>query len=289
MTLGGSYGGILSGLLRMKYPNVFDMALAASAPIPQAFDNVSPLTFYQSITHDAAHKPGSTNPNCPNQVREAFRKVKQMFFTTKGRTRIQKQFKLCKSINESEWSHFMQYTRNAWTEMAMCDYPYPTNFLAPLPGWPIKVSCDMMNNEETKEVDVVQRLANVINMLYGGSKCRNMYELFVECADQTGCGLGNAAISWDYQMCTDMTIVVTSNNVTDMFPARHWDLASLTSYCTKKYGVAPNPKEMEVRLGAFNLRNADYSKIIFSNGLLDPWHKGGYFINFKFTYLLTYF
>ena len=53
LTLGGSYGGILSAFLRMKYPNVFDMALAASAPIPQIFNEVSPYEFYGIVTKDA--------------------------------------------------------------------------------------------------------------------------------------------------------------------------------------------------------------------------------------------
>ena len=38
-------------------------------------------------------------------------------------------------------------------------------------------------------------------LLYGQKKsCHNIYEEFVECADPTGCGLGNAALAWDYQV-----------------------------------------------------------------------------------------
>ena len=30
--------------------------------------------------------------------------------------------------------------------MAMTDYPYPTSFLQPMPGWPCNVSCEAFAN-----------------------------------------------------------------------------------------------------------------------------------------------
>ena len=65
-----------------------------------------------------------------------------------------------------------------------------------------------------------------------------------------------------------------TNNVTDMFPPFVWDNKNLTEYCNKVYGVTPEPQQMQVWF-PLDLGNAT-SKIIFSNGLLDPWHGGGY-------------
>ena len=40
----------------------------------------------------------------------------------------------------------------------------------------------------------------------GNLTCFNIDEEFIECADATGCSTGNAAISWDYQVCMQMCI-----------------------------------------------------------------------------------
>ncbi|CAD7950399.1 unnamed protein product [Amoebophrya sp. A25] len=310
VVFGGSYGGILASLLRQKYPTLFHAAIAASAPIPQAFYMTSPTSekwstsevgfssssFYESITHSAK----MASETCPVKVRDAFQKLEDTF----GRghehelENVRKTFNLCqKELKSSEWSHFMQYARNAWTMAAMCDYPYPTSFLAPLPANPIKTICGMVDSAKT----TIEGLAAAVSLVYGGSSARNktsstkffgtkhqgaatcldMYSLFVECADQTGCGTDNDAKSWDYQMCADMTIIVASNGKSDMFAPREWGFKNLTDYCLSKYGVQPRPTEMAGRLGAwqFEAFPESTSNIVFSNGLLDPWHPGGYLKN----------
>eukprot|EP00392_Amoebophrya_sp_AT5.2_P016680 g16969.t1 len=283
LVMGGSYGGILAALLRQKYPTLFHAAIAASAPIPQAFhlDGVvsrstsssvargkpdfSSSSFYESITHSARQNSES----CPVKVRSAFQKLQDKFAAAKDHSYLEpvrKLFNLCqKKLEKSEWSHFMQYLRNGWTMMAMCDYPYATSFLAPLPAHPVRAACELVDKAHSD----VEGLAAAVALVYGGGgeseKCLDMYDLFIECADQTGCGTGNDATAWDYQMCADMTIVVASNGKTDMFAPREWTLSSLEKYCAKNWQFERFPSST--------------SNIVFSNGLLDPWHPGGYLQN----------
>ena len=49
-------------------------------------------------------------------------------------------FKL--SGGHDDYMHMLGWARNAMVLQAMLDYPYPTDFMAPLPGYPIKEACN---------------------------------------------------------------------------------------------------------------------------------------------------
>jgi hypothetical protein len=38
-----------------------------------------------------------------------------------------------------QYGDIWYYVQNAFDYMAMTDYPYPSDFLEPMPGWPIEV------------------------------------------------------------------------------------------------------------------------------------------------------
>ena len=94
--------------------------------------------------------------------------------------------------------HLIGWVRNAFTTMAMMDYPYPTDFMAPLPAHPVNYACKLLASAEGK----LQGLAQAAGLAYNGSalECFDIWTEFVECADPTGCGTGNANRAWDYQV-----------------------------------------------------------------------------------------
>ena len=62
------------------------------------------------------------------------------------------------------------------------------------------------------------------------------------------------------------------------FPPRNWTEKDLFPYCAKVYDVVPNPEWLLQEYGSGNI-STSATNIIFSNGLLDPWHVGGFLAN----------
>ena len=77
----------------------------------------------------------------------------------------------------------------------MLDYPYPTDFMAPLPGYPIKEACARAGHAET-HADGIREAAG---LLYNGTdpdhykECFDIYDEYVAhfIRDMTSHSLGN--------------------------------------------------------------------------------------------------
>lgn len=69
VTLGGSYSGKLSAYMRLKYPFLVSMALAASAPIYLDSVGLTSSVAYYNVVEAATTK---ISPKCPAAVKAAF-------------------------------------------------------------------------------------------------------------------------------------------------------------------------------------------------------------------------
>lgn len=263
VALGGSYGGMLSAWFRLKYPAVVDAALAASAPVRMVTSDTKSTDFFAAVTRDFA----SADPSTPDAVRASFAEMEEVGGQEGGLEQLQRQFSLCET--PKNLTTVVLAVVNAFTTLSMMDYPYPTDFLCPLPAWPV-------NNASAKILanPGIGGLVEVFEFVYGKPKtCVPLQDVFIPCADQTGCGVGPSGWSWDYLMCTEMSYTPNTNNVTDMFPVHQWDLSGLTKYCESRWNVKPQIEWSKLYFDDSRFDGA--SNIIFSNGLKDPWHVGG--------------
>jgi dipeptidyl-peptidase II len=273
IVFGGSYGGILAAYMRFKYPNLVKGALAASAPIYLTSGLAPSTLFFQDVTKDFDREPG-----CVSLVKKSFAAMNDVFQKGDYAT-LNDKFKLCKPISDpAGYNHLLLWMRNAFTIMAMVDYPYPASFLGALPAWPVHFSCEQLANDTARGVDTLTSFKNLAGILYNDtSDCFDIYAQFIECADPTSCGLGNDAKAWDYQACTELNTVQETNGVTDMFPPIAYNPTLRQDYCKKVWDVNIRQRWTEIEFWGRNINSA--SNIIFSNGLLDPWHNGGPLVN----------
>uniref|UniRef100_A0A8C9RKX4 Dipeptidyl-peptidase 7 n=1 Tax=Scleropages formosus TaxID=113540 RepID=A0A8C9RKX4_SCLFO len=264
IVFGGSYGGMLSVYMRLRYPNIVAGALAASAPILSTAGLGDSRQFFRDVTADFENY----NPSCRDAVQEAFQQLENLA-QHEDYGHIRSAFTLCKTPGSSQDIHQLKgLLRNAFTLMAMLDYPYSTHFMGNMPANPVKVL--LQDDNTNNDSDIAD---SIVYNSTGDVQCYDIYTIYVECADPTGCGLGSDSLAWDYQACTEIEMCFESNNVTDMFPPMPFTEQDRVQYCTRKWGVVPRPGWLKTQFWGDALSTA--SNIIFSNGDLDPWANGG--------------
>jgi hypothetical protein len=78
-----------------------------------------------------------------------------------------------------------------------------------------------------------------------------------------------------------MTLSGGTYGDSDMFAYMPWTKDMRKDYCSKHYGIIPRDTELQIEYWGGSLRST--SNIIYSNGLLDPWHDGGILKNISDT------
>jgi len=260
ITFGGSYPGDLAALLRVVYPNDVDAALASSAPL--ALDP-SQYGFFRVVTESFAMQ----NPTCPDIMRAAFVEIQTLVSSPTMWLDLQLRLHLCDQQHDLHLLYLL--VLNAFSTLVMVNYPYATGDFGP---YPMKEACQAAVDTMAMYSDPLQAMASALAVVYNET-VKGCFDInasdFLNCADVTGCGTGTDALAWDFQSCHDVWFAMSTNNVTDMFPAVKFDQMKYNHACTVRWGVSPTPNIQH----RFNVSAA--SNIIFSNGLIDGWEPLG--------------
>lgn len=286
VAIGGSYGGVLSAWLRLKYPWAVVGAISASAPILYLNNGQLDTTFFEIATHDYT----MNSPQCSANIRSGFTQFMSLYQEQDYATIAQK-LRLCQQpTSPQELQHILLWLINSFLTLAQFNYPYPTNFDAALPGYPVNFACSAalnvsgaVNPEYTTDaLELMGQAAGILNngtwnngQGTGTLTCFDPFAEFIQCADQTGCGLGPDATAWDIQVCSEFSYFPITTNITDMFPPTKWTPSDLNTYCQQKYDIEPKISWSSIEWGREAILQ-DATNIVFSNGQFDPFSGGGF-------------
>ena len=281
IAFGGSYGGMLSAWWRLRYPWAVDGALAASAPILQ-FENITASNVFNHLTTlDYAEQAfptassASVLPNtCADAWASALATIQAMSATPSAFQPLSAAFALCEPLTSAaNVTTLVNWITSGLVDMAMCDYPSPANFLEPIPAWPVNASCALFaqclaTGSGGDDKNLVQCASAAIGVYYNGSGTTACNSILSDATADLG------EQGWDYQSCTEMVMPIGQYGPpSDMFVPQPWADAAWTQYCADKWGVAPDFGWAAREFGGDTIGAG--SRIIFSNGLLDPWRGGG--------------
>ena len=126
-------GGMLSSWFRMKYPNIVAGAIAASAPIWQF---TADCDSFSAVTTSAFDK---ADMKCTEIIRQSWDAINSMSGSSSGLKELTEIFRLCDTLGSGQI--LKDWLTDIYGNIAMANYPYATNFLSPLPAWPVKAMC----------------------------------------------------------------------------------------------------------------------------------------------------
>jgi len=218
------------------------------------------------------------NPECSATVRRSWGIILENALTEEGRETLTSTFQLCTPLqNLTDVADFVEWLNEIYGDVAMVNYPYPADFIQPLPAWPIREMCGFMTDSSQEDLTLLTSVAQAVDVYYnytGTSLCNDIN------ADSA---IADQEQNWDFQSCAELVLPSCSNGVDDMFFEDPFDYPGYVEYCNEAYNITPRPFMLEMLYGAKKLDQ--FSKIIFSNGELDPWSGGGVTYNVSDTVL----
>ena len=113
------------------------------------------------------------------------------------------------------------------------------------------------------------------------SVCEAMRSDAIRC-DAMRCGYSRCTHYWvlRVQYCTQMVQPFASGLGADMFyPPSPWNVTATIQSCLEQFNVRCRPDWPNVGFPGSRLDDGRFSKIVFTNGYLDPWSGGGVLAN----------
>jgi len=217
---------------------------------PYAFDDAATDTINQAAA------------GCGDSITNARSQMYSLSGTQQGRDRLATTFKLCGPLlSQAEAYDLISWVDAGWEDMTMLDYPYATDYGINYPAWPVNQSCSQLLSTPN---DLVQGTALAMQIAYNATGEYACFDIHTDVPDW-GTGEG-----WPYLACTEIYLPYAGSGA---FPHSTYNLTTDVQNCYNEFGVTLRYDWGRTEFAGFDFSSA--SNIIFSNGLLDPWHSCG--------------
>lgn len=264
IAFGGSYGGMLSAWIRMKYPGYVAGSVASSAPI-WYFTGLTPCDAFNRVLTSAFQ---ATSETCVENIKKSWKAINEITKTDDGKAWVSAAWKLCNPLKaKKDVTDLKDWLSDVYGMLGMVNYPYPTNFMAPLPAYPIKAVCKKILDPSLQGKQLLKALFEAVSIYFNGTKTEKCLNIEQYATAQLG------DLGWDFQACTEMVMPMCANGINDMFEPSKWNFKQYSDNCYNQFKVRPVVDMAVHNYNGKNIHTA--SNIIFSNGLLDPWSAGG--------------
>lgn len=262
LTVGGSYAGLLSTLIRLSYPDVVDMAYAASPCLLLFSHQTSPYVYYEYVTEVAER----ISHGCPDAVQNALHEIQSDLDPITSRTQLQalaRDYGICSDLPDDIQtgsdlaSELISYTAGQFISTNMDYYP-------PRPDQKFFQGCSIFQEPHKS---AAERMLNYIAMI------RSTDDKNKEQDDDDSCyAVGPSeedADLWD-ALCCYLVPMIGKSNAT-MWPADTYQLEKNIEDCHTNFGIQADPKYLEHEFGWKNGDLTGVTRLVLTNGYNDGW------------------
>jgi Serine carboxypeptidase S28 len=284
VTIGGSYPGFLSAMARIMFPDIVDMAYAASAPMKFYAQQVPDHAYYEHISKVA----DAALPQCSRGVQQALYEIQEFFQS--GTAPSPFDIGICPGTippyctvdgtldTETFLNEIFMMVGYTFANANMAYYP-PSNDTM------LYQLCHIFVDDSATAVAKLRQffLTSLLPRNSTSSCVNMMHEVpygsngTISAGDWSGVGSGTSGDSWDFQTCTLNVEAIAFNSTRSMFVDRPWSYQWLTEHCGNRFlGVIPQPYTLNEKWHIDDLTAiSGLANILFTNGLRDGWSVSG--------------
>mmetsp|Transcript_39287 Transcript_39287/g.57798 ORF Transcript_39287/g.57798 Transcript_39287/m.57798 type:complete len:525 (-) Transcript_39287:244-1818(-) len=281
ITVGGSYPGFLSAMMRLLHPDVIDGAYAASAPMKFYSQQVNQGDYYNLITESAER----VSSGCPAAVKASLMEVVHSLTMVPNNSvlfpKVAAKLGICTGSipsyirdNVAFQEEIMMVIGYTFANYNMQNYP-------PSQDTMLAKSCQLFQDSSLNSFQKVATfLSSVEQQNTTAANCFNMKSQLpagdnatITSGDWSGVGTAWNGHMWDFQTCS-LLVEKIGFSESSMFPKRLWSINWLTNHCWNRYAIVPKPYLLVEKWGFNDLVSRGASRILFTNGLNDGWSVG---------------